>query len=78
MFVVSANSNAKVFKLKLNSNLKIFLLSLAVVNDLIFILAIVFLYSARINITAVMISVVILLILMSLNKVFSRINTLEI
>ncbi|WMT83196.1 Na(+)/H(+) antiporter NhaA [Terrisporobacter mayombei] len=58
------------FKSKLNSNLKIFLLSLAVVDDLISILAIVFLYSAKINMTAVMISVVILLILMTLNKVF--------
>lgn len=58
------------FKSKLNSNLKIFLLSLAVVDDLISILAIVFLYSAKINMTAVMISVVILLMLMALNKLF--------
>ena len=59
-----------IFKSKLNSNLKIFLLSLAVVDDLISILAIVFLYSAKINMVAMLISAVILLILMLINKVF--------
>ena len=59
-----------IFKSKLNSNLKIFLLSLAVVDDLISILAIVFLYSAKINMRAMLISVAILLILMAINKVF--------
>lgn len=59
-----------IFKSRLNSNLKIFLLSLAVVDDLISILAIVFLYSAKVNITAMLISFVILLLLISLNKVF--------
>ena len=59
-----------IFKSKLNSNLKIFLLSLAVVDDLISILAIVFLYSAKINMRAILISAAILLILMAINKVF--------
>lgn len=59
-----------IFKSKLNSNLKIFLLSLAVVDDLISILAIVFLYSAKINMRAILISAAILLILMTINKVF--------
>lgn len=59
-----------IFKSKLNSNLKIFLLSLAVVDDLISILAIVFLYSAKINMRAMLISAAILLILMAINKVF--------
>ena len=59
-----------IFKSKLNSNLKIFLLSLAVVDDLISILAIVFLYSAKINMRAMLISAAILLILMTINKVF--------
>lgn len=59
-----------IFKSRLNSNLKIFLLSLAVVDDLISILAIVFLYSAKINMRAMMISAAILLILMTINKVF--------
>lgn len=59
-----------IFKSRLNSNLKIFLLSLAVVDDLISILAIVFLYSAKINITPILISLGILLALMILNKLF--------
>ena len=57
------------FKSKLNPNLKIFLLSLAVVDDLISILAIVFLYSAKININALLISIAILGLLMIMNKV---------
>lgn len=59
-----------IFKSKLNSNLKIFLLSLAVVDDLISILAIVFLYSAKINMQALLISFGILFVLMVINKVF--------
>lgn len=59
-----------IFKSRLNSNLKIFLLSLAVVDDLISILAIVFLYSAKINIQALLISLGILLILVFINKIF--------
>ncbi len=58
-----------IFKSRLNSNLKIFLLSLAVVDDLISILAIVFLYSAKINIQALLISLGILLILVFINKI---------
>ena len=52
-----------IFKDRMNSNLKIFLLSLAVVDDLISILAIVFLYSAKINVQALLISMLILLLL---------------
>lgn len=59
-----------IFKSRLNSNLKVFLLSLAVVDDLISILAILFLYSAKINIYALLISIGLLLTLMLLNKVF--------
>ena len=58
-----------IFKSRLNSNLKIFLLSLAVVDVLISILAIVFLYSAKINIQALLISLGILLILVFINKI---------
>ena len=57
-----------IFKSRLNSNLKIFLLSLAVVDDLISILAIVFLYSSKINMQALLISVLILLLLLAVNK----------
>ena len=59
-----------IFKDRMNSNLKIFLLSLAVVDDLISILAIVFLYSAKINVQALLISMLILLLLAVINKVF--------
>ena len=57
-----------IFKSRLNSNLKIFLFSLAVVDDLISILAIVFLYSSKINMQALLISVLILLLLLAVNK----------
>lgn len=60
-----------IFKSRLNSNLKIFLLSLAVVDDLISILAIVFLYSAKINLKALIISSIILLVLLGLNKILN-------
>lgn len=56
-------------KSKLNPNLKIFLLSLAVVDDLISILAIIFLYSAKIHINAILISIAILGLLTIMNKV---------
>lgn len=59
-----------ILKSRLNSSLKIFLLSLAVVDDLISILAIIFLYSAKLNMQAMLISAVILLMLISLNKLF--------
>ncbi|WP_455539067.1 Na+/H+ antiporter NhaA [Terrisporobacter sp.] len=59
------------FKSRLNSSLKIFLLSLAVVDDLISILVIVFLYSARINLKALIISSIILLVLLGLNKILN-------
>lgn len=56
-------------KSRLNPNLKIFLLSLAVVDDLISILAIIFLYSSKIHIDALLISIAILGLLMIMNKV---------
>lgn len=59
-----------IFKSKLNSELKIFLLSLAVVDDLISILVILFLYSSKLNYEALLISLVIIGILMVLNKKF--------
>lgn len=59
-----------IFKSKLNSELKIFLLSLAVVDDLISILVILFLYSSKLNYEALLISFVIIGILMVLNKIF--------
>ncbi len=58
-----------IFKSRLNQNLKIFLLSLAVVDDLISILAIVFLYSAKLNLSALLISGVIILLLAGINKI---------
>lgn len=64
-----------IFKSRLNSNLKIFLLSLAVVDDLISILAIIFLYSAEINFKALLISAIILLFLICINKIF-KVNKL--
>ena len=66
-----------IFKSRLNSSLKVFLLSLAVVDDLISILAIVFLYSAKINVNSILISVIILLILMAINKLL-KINNVYI
>ncbi|MEG1410427.1 MAG: Na+/H+ antiporter NhaA [Terrisporobacter sp.] len=66
-----------IFKSKLDAKLKIFLLSLAVVDDLISILAIVFLYSAEINTKAVIISGLILLLLVSFNKIF-KVNKLSV
>lgn len=59
-----------IFKSKLNSELKIFLLSLAVVDDLISILVILFLYSSKLNYEALLISIGIIGILMVLNKIF--------
>lgn len=59
-----------IFKSKLNSELKIFLLSLAVVDDLISILVILFLYSSKLNYVALLISLGIIGILMVLNKIF--------
>ncbi len=59
-----------IFKSKLNSELKIFLLSLAVVDDLISILVILFLYSSKLNYMALLISLGIIGILMALNKIF--------
>ena len=59
-----------IFKSRLNSELKIFLLSLAVVDDLIAIIVILFLYSSKLNYTALLISLVIVSILMVLNKIF--------
>ena len=59
-----------IFKSKLNSELKIFLLSLAVVDDLISILVILFLYSSKLNYEALLISLGIIGILMVLNKIF--------
>ncbi len=59
-----------IFKSKLNSELKIFLLSLAVVDDLISILVILFLYSSKLNYEALLISIGIIGILMILNKIF--------
>ena len=59
-----------IFKSKLNSGLKVFLLSLAVVDDLISILVILFLYSSKLNYTALIVAGVILALLFALNKVF--------
>lgn len=59
-----------IFKSKLNSELKIFLLSLAVVDDLISILVILFLYSSKLNYMALLIFLGIIGILMALNKIF--------
>lgn len=59
-----------IFKSKLNPNLKIFLLSLAVVDDLISVLAIGFLYSSNLNYNAIIISLFVVLALFSLNKIF--------
>lgn len=58
-----------IFKSRLDSKLKIFLLSLAVVDDLISILAIVFLYSAKLNLPALIISSIIFALLIIMNKV---------
>lgn len=66
-----------IFKSRLNPNLKIFLLSLAVVDDLISILAIVFLYSSSLNYKALFISGLLLLLLVSLNKLF-KVNKISI
>ena len=66
-----------IFKSKLNSSLKIFLLSLAVVDDLISILAVVFLYSTQINMQALLISLMILISLILLNKVL-KINNIDV
>lgn len=57
-----------ILKHKLNPLLKIFLLSLAVVDDLISILVIGVLYSSHINVWCLLISVVILLILLAMNR----------
>ena len=53
---------------KLNPLLKIFLLSLAVVDDLISILVIGVLYSSDINVWCLLISAIILLVLLAMNK----------
>lgn len=58
------------FSKKLNPSLKIFLLSLAVVDDLISILAIGIVYSADINLTFIAIACAILMILYIANKIF--------
>ncbi|MBE6072747.1 MAG: Na+/H+ antiporter NhaA [Clostridium butyricum] len=57
-----------ILKYKLNPLLKIFLLSLAVVDDLISILVIGILYSSHINVWCLLISVIILLILLAINR----------
>ncbi|WWD82599.1 Na(+)/H(+) antiporter NhaA [Terrisporobacter glycolicus ATCC 14880 = DSM 1288] len=59
-----------IFKSRLNGELKIFLLSLAVVDDLIAIIAILFLYSSQLNYMALLISIGIIAVLLCLNKVF--------
>lgn len=59
-----------IFRKKLNPNLKIFLLSLAVVDDLISIVAIGVVYSVNINFTYLLIALSILIILVLANRVF--------
>lgn len=58
-----------VFKNKLNPSLKVFLLSLAVVDDLISIFVIGFLYSSTINYTFLLLSAFILITVLLINKV---------
>ncbi len=62
-------------KNKLDPKLKIFLLSLAVVDDLISIIVIGFLYSSNINLSFLLMGVVVLGVVLALNKVFKVKNT---
>lgn len=59
-----------IFSKRFNPSLKIFLLSLAVVDDLVSILAIGTIYSLNINIVYLLIGICILIILLIANKVF--------
>lgn len=59
-----------IFKKKLDPNLKVFLLSLAVVDDLISIIAIGVIYSIDVNFTYLLIALLILIVLIIANLVF--------
>lgn len=61
-----------IFKNHLNPALKVFLLSLAVVDDLLSIAAIGILYSSEFNITALIISILIFITLLNLNKFMKK------
>ena len=62
-----------ILKNKLNPSLKIFLLSLAVVDDLISILAIGVLYSSNIQYNYILMAGACMIVLIALNKVFNMI-----